>query len=489
MPCPKCQSLIVKYGKFNICPRCENVKLMNRNKAVAQLWVNDFEIESKFSAILRTNLDKSSLLIKLNWQRELFSRGFFKQYQGIDTNEFLSSNLLILRTMKEPYFKGKKDINELEITAIVDAFKRIIEAKESRLLLVNGMGEALELYDKIKVLYNENYFPILRTYEDNDILEKSKANEKIKENLPTLLSIMREKPRAEDGYSPKAFIKKHYSVINQFYCCFLRNGVFDEVFGLLDKHKQLNVPPQKIMMLVNSYPYEEGKLYHTALSEFIVRAKHYLAIDEQQIKQNLIFSERNTQNFPIFLLVNGRIYISHRSTFLIYVLLHAIVYKDLFDDETENQSKAFEKTEVKSAFERIGWKYLNNKTDKKLSSLEIDGLATCGRRMIIVECKGWKLRPFYEYQKRQSQLVRDIKGVVDGEKYTALKSKKISSLLMKIEFVKKNMGIWGLNKNDFDEIEGLIVLRNFPPITEYKGIHVTSVKEIVRKFDFREHTE
>ena len=109
--------------------------------------------------------------------------------------------------------------------------------------------------------------------------------------------------------------------------------------------------------------------------------------------------------------------------------------------------------------------------------------------MVIIECKGWVLKPFYEYEKQQDQIIRDIKGIVDGEKYTNLKPKKIPALTEKIKFVKQNMSIWGLNNKDFDDIEGLIVLRSFPPISEYKGIYIISIKNLAKKYDLKANSQ
>ena len=52
--------------------------------------------------------------------------------------------------------------------------------------------------------------------------------------------------------------------------------------------------------------------------------------------------------------------------------------------------------------------------------------------MLVIECKGWQLYPLYESQKRQGYLTRDIKGIVDGKKFTGEKEIKVPSLL--IEF-------------------------------------------------------
>jgi hypothetical protein len=224
---------------------------------------------------------------------------------------------------------------------------------------------------------------------------------------------------------------------------------------------------------------------HTSVSEFLKKSEKHLGMSQKRTRDLLLFYEKDHDKFPLFPLINGRVYISHRTTYLIYILLHAIVYKDLFDRETEKRSKEFEKNEVKIAFENMGWNYAPNKIDKKKPSLEIDGIAVSQRQIIVVECKGWKLSPFYERENAQSYLERDIKGVVDGQKFTSGKARKIPSLVEKIEFVRTNMAMWGYKPKDFDEVIGLIVTRSFPPISQYKGIQILSIKDIPKKFDLR----
>jgi hypothetical protein len=455
---------------------------MDRNKAIYQLLKNEQEVETKVNEIITKNLDKKKLILKLCWERERFSRSFFQKYQALETNQFLASNLLILRLMKDQSFSGQKSVTDEEAKAIVDGYQRLIESKETRFLIEQSLAEPLQLYDKIHALYNENYFPILSTYEDNDVWEQQKVDAKIAEYSVLLNLILSRKPKIEANYSPTGFIKQYYQTLTQFYCCFMRNELYEAVFGLLKKFSTAQISPRELLILVSSYDINKDTLYHTSISEFIKRAQKHLRLDAHKVKELLIFSEKNTQVFPLFLEINGRVYISHGTTYLIYILLHAITYKKLLDKETEKRSKEFEKQEVKQNFQNIGWTYLTNKIDKKKSSLEIDGITFFGRRLLIIECKGWTLKPFYEYKKLQTYILRDIKGIVDGKKYTADKPKKVPSLIEKIEFVKNNLSMFDLNKNDFDDINGLIVLRTFPPISEYKGINIISVRAITRKF-------
>ena len=159
--------------------------------------------------------------------------------------------------------------------------------------------------------------------------------------------------------------------------------------------------------------------------------------------------------------------------------MHTIFYKDLFDKETQRRSKEFEKTEVKKRFESIGWNYFTNPTEGKVSHIKIDGIATSNRELVVIECKGWRLiRPFFEYEKIQEYLVRDLEGIVDGKKYTKEVLKEIPSFLEIISFVKEKGEVLGFNPNDYDNIKGIIIMRGFPPINKYREISIISIKEI-----------
>ncbi|MGA2785399.1 MAG: hypothetical protein ABSF09_11945 [Candidatus Bathyarchaeia archaeon] len=40
------------------------------------------------------------------------------------------------------------------------------------------------------------------------------------------------------------------------------------------------------------------------------------------------------------------------------------------------------------------------------------------------------------------------------------------------------MEIWGFNPRDYDSFQGIIVIKDYPPINEYKGVRIVSVQEI-----------
>ncbi len=142
-----------------------------------------------------------------------------------------------------------------------------------------------------------------------------------------------------------------------------------------------------------------------------------------------------------------------------------------------------ERKEAQAAFEQNGFRYFPNLKDSETHpKLEIDGIATRGRIMYVVECKGWDLKPLYEHAFRQSDLERDLRGIVDGKKFEMkdgrLREEKRVSLLDKIQFVRQNMEMWGFDPNQCSDIRGLVVIRASPPIQEHKGVGMISITQV-----------
>lgn len=478
MPCNKCGQLLVRDNKKIFCPTCEGLELLERNTTVELLEQNLIEVEQAVFKIAKSRLSKTKLLEKLAWKREEFSRMFFENYQEFDIIKFLSFNLLIFRLVKED-FTGKLIPSDQEVNDLINAYNNFLHMNHELLLFKNGLAEATKTGTKIRTMPNEKYFSIEKSYEINDILAKSKASGKLKEYKLLFDLIYKSAPQIKVRYTPEKFIHRIFSGVNQFYSSLLRNEFFDEVFGLLLEFKKIDVPPGKLMDLVNSFPLFDGTLTFIPKVHFINQTKKIFQIDNETVSSKVIFSEANFSIFPLFILSGDAVCISHRTSFLIYILLYPLFYTQIFNRERERRGKEFEKVEIKKKFEDIGWKYFPNPTIGKVSHLEIDGIATFDRKMLIIECKSWNpIRPFYEYESIQEYLLRDLKGIVVGIKYTKNKPKTIPSLIEKINFVKNQGEKIGYNIDDYDQINGLIVIRGYPPIKDYKGIKILSIDQI-----------
>jgi hypothetical protein len=140
----------------------------------------------------------------------------------------------------------------------------------------------------------------------------------------------------------------------------------------------------------------------------------------------------------------------------IYTILHSIITKDLFDIETVRLSKEFENEKVKAEFERNGYIYVSNITDKRKATLHIDGLAIKGKKCYVVECKGLRLKRLMDEPDTLNSIIRDLKGYALGKEYTTNKDRQRverdkPSLISKLEYVKQNVCVLGA-KYRFDPI-------------------------------------
>ena len=136
---------------------------------------------------------------------------------------------------------------------------------------------------------------------------------------------------------------------------------------------------------------------------------------------------------------------------------------------------------MKEIFEKNNFQYIPNITDKKDPSLEIDGIAIKQSKCYVVECKGWRLGKFVDEKQNRDQIIRDLKGIVIGEKYTtknqSLMIEKKPSLKKKVDYIKNNQQKFIYNNSPI-EIIGLIVTIGYPPIREFNGIKMISIEEI-----------
>jgi len=195
----------------------------------------------------------------------------------------------------------------------------------------------------------------------------------------------------------------------------------------------------------------------------------------------MVFSFSNYDIFPFFVKINGNIVGSHYCTYLMYMLSYCFLEFETFQIVHEEKSRIFEQEVVKNEFIKIGYDYKENQKPKK-SGLEIDGLAQKENKLLVIEVKHWKIQPYFEQMRIHRYRERDLKGVVDGIKYTTKNGEiiktKIPSLIEKMEYVKNNLEIWNFDKIDNLQIMGFVVTKSIPPLRKYKDISFISVDEI-----------
>ncbi len=240
--------------------------------------------------------------------------------------------------------------------------------------------------------------------------------------------------------------------------------------------------PLQILELARGFVASREAITVTPLAEFRDALRHVFKSKAIAAESILLYSSTNTDTFPLFLLLAGKVFVSHRMTFIIFLLLHSTLLSDYFHDETASRSKEFERSSAKDAFERAGFMWVPNVTDKKKATLEIDGLAGRDGILLVVEVKARGLTTFYEHRNRREQLVRDLMGIVDGKRYRIKNGKlieeNIPSLLEKIEYARLNMDKYGYDSKLFKIVKGVVVIRDFPPITEYKSVRMIGLEDV-----------
>lgn len=439
---------------------------------------------------------KTRLIAHIVWEREKYSRSYFDNYpEPLNLGMFVSFSYLIKSLMNED-FDGNIEANESNTTALVRTFSKYLGLLEDHIYLSEGFAEmvaterfdfsALTMADKRRkfiLVYNEDYVPLLRTFANNQIYTEDEGRRKVEEYRQvweTLKGEIEEKKKVK--YTARELIRNCYPILNALYCGLLKNVFYASTFDF-SNYRGVVHDPARIMEIANRFPLVEGIATVTPLHVFRALLKQYFGSQALAAEPILLFSKTNTTTFPLFVLLDGQVFVSNRTAFIIYVLLHPILLKDYYDNETARLTKQLETGKAKEEFERAGFRYLPNIFDRpKNPRMEIDAVAGRNGTLLVVEVKGWGLTPFYEHKKKHEYLQRDLKGIVDGIKYTTkdgkLTKKRIVSLLEKIQYVTSNLQKCGFDPLEFKTVRGIIVIEDFPPISEYKGVKIIGLEDV-----------
>jgi len=447
--------------------------------------------------------DKNLLIAHIIWQRELFARSFFFEYQVFRMSKFVSYSLLIRRLMREKDFSAILEVNETTTKQLIDIFSTYLDDLTDHIYLEDGISELMargnsnpnsmsaeQMLSAFIVVPTEKFLPIHRTFANNEIYDEKEGQRRFEEYDMERKELERNPPALSSvKYNPEDFIKRNYVILNTLYCGLLKNENYAEKTFDFSNYQSAAIVPLKIMDSVKLFRMYKDKPTIRPLMVLRLELSRVFSsnsLSGSEVENVFVFSEKNQNTFPLFVEMADRVLIPHQTAYLIFLILHPILHKDLFDAETQRRSKELEGTKAKAAFENAGFVYRPNLTDKTRPSFEIDGIAVRKREMLVVEVKGWGIGTYFEHKERQEWLIRDLKGIVDGWKYSTIdgkerKQRKVS-LLEKIEFVRRNMRIWGFDPSNYDSVEGTIVIKDYPPINFYEGIKILSVEDVRKLF-------
>lgn len=502
MPCSSCGESRIIYDNRIYCPKCDHLAVLDHNLAIEVCT----KLRDLFNKVFFEDLgtyDKQILLGNLAAHREEFSRRFFYRYSSLDLGILIAYTILLKKSVEYGIPFGRFPDGKDDVSKLVNNYVNLLEIESSLLNIKSGRERILylEKFDKNNlttdqllnnfIFVDDEKMDLVRIiYAKHDLYSSSEGEKKIQDYEGKIFSDV----IGERSYTKEQFVSTFYDLINTFYVGLLRNRLYADNFDLRSFAKLMD-DPADLMRFVNTFRYlgqdSDGKEIQTICktASFLNRASKFFDVKKKDVMKMLVFDADNPYIFPLFIrfkndTLGDVVVISHRFSYFVYTMLHAIITKDLLDLETEKRSKEFEQVRVKCEFEKMGYTYIPPKKISGQSSLEIDGVAYNDKICYVIECKSWRLPKLFDEINKQDQISRDIQGIIKGEKYThqdangSLKVKKIVSIKDKVEFVKQNRARIGLGNIHLDMIKGLVVIEDYPPISEFDGICIISIEEV-----------
>lgn len=502
--CEKCKNKKFLSGRDLICLKCNKINTLSFNDSIELAKLLNKAMHNFFQNEIK-KYDKDKLIIfLLEYRERMVFNLFFKKY-SISLEQFLSVNLLIKTVMDSNCNKEIEKPNFTKIEKLVDAFtflstteswiyqikdklalfsykENIDFRKISSVDLSKNFSEFNKICKNYQIYYSEEFSYIYDTLNIHLQMSSSEAKEyyikhkseyeKAKQNL---------KERRLKNYSPEEYIKIFYDFITSIYYGLLKNQAYVNVFDL--RYLQgTSITPSKIIDIRNQYSFPSGNGLSAKKEDDFNHALERLNFDKKEIYDNLVFSEKNSKIFPFFLKFNGYIINSYWASYLISMFTYVILEEELFQKIHNKKSIDFEKKDCKKEFENIGYTCWIDIKDKKKSTLQIDLIAHKEKKLFVCEIKMWDIKKYYEQKIIHEHRERDLKGIIDGVKYTKGKTKSIPSLISKIEFINNNLERWNLDKIEDLKVDGLVITKSYPPIKEYKKINFISIAQ-VKKID------
>ncbi len=500
MTCPLCDSVMVELESKVTCPKCDNLKILDsitasiiackRKQIFQKIWKNELQ-----------KIQQKSLLLHIFRHREFVARDFWKKLGLIDIDSLFSDTLFLKRVMQE----GNPDGNYLvdSIAKAEPIIKLFNETKkfETDVILIDSCYAQMtyddefeistlsddEFLSNFKIIQTEEYLKLKKSYENYNLYARKDAEKKFKENAAEFEKIKNENHKTQ-FMSREQFIQRNYETISDLYMALLRNELFSETFDLRSL-SNLSSDPSRIIQFFNEFPRLDGALTEDDTDPFLNRCRKYFKKSLPVVRKTILFEPGNESAFPLVLRNiwdRDSVFLSQGFVAILYILLHAVITKDIFDDETGRRGVLFE-SKVQEKFENLGFKYIPNvKDDYKSPTLEIDGIAIKDDYCFVIEVKNRRLPPEVESSNVKKIMIFDLKGIVDGKKRATKDGeriiKNIKSLPEKINYVQSNLENLDLATVSNKKVFGLIITHDYPLISIYKNIYyfwlndVTSTK-------------
>ena len=522
MTCKKCGHKEIIYLQespensiLRCCPLCDKLRILSKDESTELIKRQYQYLDNLFINHIK-KFNKKSLIVWLLGYREEIASKFITENPFINLEEFLSLNIIIKRAMEIYNEDGSINANFENTKSIISFYLDIIRTKEMQFSIEEEFGyfvadEDFNLKDldsinpslNLKFVHNKDWMTVIESFNQAFIMPGESAGNFVKENKEEYEKnkIVSPEPRE---FAPKEVIHNAYYTLQSFKVGLTKNSLFAETFNF-DHIQNKKVLIEIFQKLTEYFDFEDGLLrvvYVEEFKQFLI--KQFGELDQDKLYTDLVFSYNNQVTFPFFVELenntvttaegtvenNNFIFISKFFLRILGIFQYPFYYKKLFDNEKQLLSDQFEKIDVPKKFHENGFNVRVNIEKKDL--LQIDTIAWNNSTLYVIETKIWDVDNFFEHRRVHNYRERDLKGIVDGYKYTNGEPKEIPNLIDKINYVQSNF-VEVLCKYketqmfpDHDTIDnsiikktiGVIITKSYPLIKEYNGVKMLGLNEI-----------
>ncbi len=485
--CKQCNGKLFIINSKTVCPKCSKLNILSKEKSLDISKKRAQYLEKMFWSFLSKHKKGALLVHFANWREEL-AYSFLEKVPLLETYKFLATNYLLIKIRDKVRF-GSKDLNPVDSKRILELFAEFLRIKEETLKINEGFGllaykkrrynlkKAKDLLSNFYLITSVDLKEIFKYYRDYGVYNSKEAEKVIAKYKAEYEKILK-RPIKKIHYTPKSFFENDnfFRLLIQLDIAFGRNLLFAETLDFF--YLKNKIEPSDLTRICNQIitklkiPYKPPYPIGVHIKEFIGVLTNLFPKKYKELYNLLVVGDYNITSFPFFLEFGDMVIIFPRTCFLFYLFLHIFLHKELFDKKKNEVSYNFEREKMIDEFKSNGFKAKEIKT----RSLQIDAVAWKGKTIYVTECKHWGIRHLMEHKRFHEYLERDLKGIVDGKKYTDRKPKEVVSLVEKVQYIKDNLNTYGLPKKAI--VKGLIIVRDFYPIPKYKRVIIKNIKEI-----------
>jgi len=487
MSCESCGVPLIIIDEDLICPACSGIKILDKDTALKVITKQIDWFDREFEVALNA-FDRRRLMVWLFGYREKMSSAFFEK-PAIKLSEFLSVNVLIRKVLLSA-ISGRDQANDENTPQLISLYGDHIKLCEEKSLIEENFGEysfkkefdidniSIEsLMSNFKFHFSEEYLPIFESFKDNLIFNSKHATQYL-EKFHEEYDAAKGSRTLPKKITPKETIHLLFPFIRSFFWALTKNKLYAQVFDL-EKISAEDVSPEQLLKLINSFTQKPGLISMVPIAQFN-HAVIYSTLDLAVIQRTLVVSLNKSSDFCFFLEIEGQVLVSPNFIRLVALLHYPFHYKQFLKEEIDSRSIDFEQNTIPERLRQLG--FVDGKPVLVPSLLQIDRIAWKGKRLLVIEVKQWDIRPYFEHRRVHVDRERELKGVVDGIRFShidgAERQKNVPSLLQKIKYVQDNISTLCADYQKIERVEGVVITKSCPPLSEYKGVKFVGLPKI-----------